>query len=53
MSSNPNGLRRLDERLQLINAENSVLFKNIIEGCKNIGKDSMKVTKRLVSSWKK
>ena len=38
---------------KLLNAENSILFKNIIDGCKNIEKDSIKVTKRLISSWKK
>lgn len=37
---------------KLLNAENSVLFKNIIEGCKNIENDSTKVNKRLVSLWK-
>lgn len=38
---------------KLLNAENSVLFKNIIEGCKNIENGSTKVNKRLVSLWKK
>lgn len=38
---------------KLLNTENSILFKNITEGCKNIEKDSTKVTKRLISSWKK
>lgn len=37
----------------LLNSENSILFKNIIEGCKNIEEDSIKVTKKLISSWKK
>lgn len=36
----------------LLNSENSILFKNIIEGCKNIEEDSIKVTKKLISSWK-
>ena len=38
---------------KLLNSENSILFKNIIEGCRNIEEDSIKVTKRLISSWKK
>lgn len=38
---------------KLLNSENSVLFKNIIQGCKNIDKESTVVTKRLISSWKK
>lgn len=38
---------------KLLNAENSILYKNIIEGCKNIEKDSTKVTKKLISSWNK
>lgn len=38
---------------KLLNTENSILFKNIIEGCKNIEEDSTKVTKKLFSSWKK
>ena len=38
---------------KLLNAENSILYKNIIEGCKKIEKDSTKVTKKLISSWNK
>lgn len=38
---------------KLLNSENSILFKNIIQGCKNIDKESTVVTKRLISSWKK
>lgn len=38
---------------KLINTENSILFKNIIQGCKNIDQDSEIVTKKFISSWKK
>lgn len=38
---------------KLLNEENPILFKNIIEGCNNIEADSIKVNKTLISSWGK
>lgn len=37
---------------KLLNTENSILFKNIVDGCKNIDKDSDIVTKSQIASWK-
>lgn len=36
---------------RLLNSENSVLFRNIMEGCDNIEKESRKVTKKIVKKW--
>lgn len=37
---------------KLLNTENSILFKNIVDGCKNIDNDSVIVTKRIIATWK-
>ncbi len=37
---------------RLLNSENSVLFKNIMEGCYNIEKESQKMSKKILSKWK-
>ena len=54
VETKPYGLHSVSSfSYKLLNAENSILFKNIIDGCINIEKNSFKVTKKLISSWKK
>lgn len=54
VETKPYGLHSVSSfSYKLLNAENSILFKNIIDGCIKIEKDSFKVTKKLISLWKK